>query len=238
MYTNYIFDLYGTLIDINTDEESQDFWYKLSLFYSFKGALYDAQELKESYRTLVKLNLDNLNNSKYPDFPLENVFYKLYTNKNIIPSDELITDTAHFFRISSIKYIKLYDNVIELLELLKKKGKKIYLLSNAQRIFTLYEMKLLGIEKYFDDILFSADYKMCKPDPKFYNTLINNHNLNIKNSIMIGNDPICDIEGASNVGLDSLYLHSNLSPEIKGKLKSTYSIMDIDITKISDLIIK
>lgn len=238
MYTNYIFDLYGTLIDINTDEESQDFWYKLSLFYSFKGALYDAQELKESYRTLVKLNLDNLNNSKYPDFPLENVFYKLYTNKNIIPSDELITDTAHFFRISSIKYIKLYDNVIELLELLKKKGKKIYLLSNAQRIFTLYEMKLLGIEKYFDDILFSADYKMCKPDPKFYNTLINNHNLNIKNSIMIGNDPICDIEGASNVGLDSLYLHSNLSPEIKGKLKITYSIMDIDITKISDLIIK
>ena len=238
MYTNYIFDLYGTLIDINTDEERQDFWYKLSLFYSFKGALYDAQELKESYRTLVKLNLDNLNNSKYPDFPLENVFYKLYTNKNIIPSDELITDTAYFFRISSIKYIKLYDNVIELLELLKKKGKKIYLLSNAQRIFTLYEMKLLGIEKYFDDILFSADYKMCKPDPKFYNTLINNHNLNIKNSIMIGNDPICDIEGASNVGLDSLYLHSNLSPEIKGKLKSTYSIMDIDITKISDLIIK
>ena len=238
MYTNYIFDLYGTLIDINTDEESQDFWYKLSLFYSFKGALYDAQELKESYRTLVKLNLDNLNNSKYPDFPLENVFYKLYTNKNIIPSDELITDTAHFFRISSIKYIKLYDNVIELLELLKKKGKKIYLLSNAQRIFTLYEMKLLGIEKYFDDILFSADYKMCKPDSKFYNALINKHNLNIKDSIMIGNDPICDIEGASTVGLDSLYLHSNLSPEIKGKLKSTYNIMEFDIAKIPDIIIK
>lgn len=238
MYTNYIFDLYGTLIDINTDEESMDFWYKLSLFYSFKGALYEAEELKEAYKNLVKLNLDNLHTSKYPDFPLENVFSKLYKNKNIILSKELITDTAHFFRISSIKYIKLYDTVIELLELLKKKGKKIYLLSNAQRIFTFYEMKLLGIEKYFDDILFSADYKMCKPDSKFYTTLINKHNLNIKNSIMIGNDPICDIEGASNVGLDSLYLHSNLSPEIKGKLKSTYNIMEFDIAKISELIIK
>ena len=54
MYTNYIFDLYGTLIDINTDEESTEFWYKLSLFYSFKGALYTAEELKESYITLVK----------------------------------------------------------------------------------------------------------------------------------------------------------------------------------------
>lgn len=141
MYTNYIFDLYGTLIDINTDEESTEFWYKLSLFYSFKGALYTAEELKESYITLVKSHLDNLTDTNYPDFPLENVFSKLYTNKNIIPSDELIIDTAHFFRTSSIKYIKLYDNVINLLELLKKKGKKIYLLSNAQRIFTLYEMR-------------------------------------------------------------------------------------------------
>ena len=236
MYTNYIFDLYGTLIDINTDEESTEFWYKLSLFYSFKGALYTAEELKESYITLVKSHLDNLTDTNYRNFPLEDVFSKLYTNKNIIPSDELIIDTAHFFRTSSIKYIKLYDNVINLLELLKKKGKKIYLLSNAQWIFTLYEMRLLGIEKYFDDILFSADYKVCKPDENFYTTLINKHNLNIKNSIMIGNDYICDIEGASNVGLDSLYLHSNLSPEIKGKLKSTYSIMEMDISKIYELI--
>lgn len=236
MYTNYIFDLYGTLIDINTDEENIEFWYKLSLFYSFKGAIYEAIELKNSYKTLVNLTLSTLNNTDYPDFPLESIFSKLYINKGVMPSNDLITDTAHLFRTLSIKYIKLYDNVIELLELLKKKGKKVYLLSNAQRIFTLYEMKLLGIEKYFDDILFSADYNVCKPDMKFYNTLINKHNLDIKDSIMIGNDYICDIEGASNVGLDSLYLHSNLSPEIKGNLKSTYSIMEFDITKIYELI--
>lgn len=42
-----------------------------------------------------------------------------------------------------------------MLEALKKKGKKIYLLSNAQRIFTEYEMHTLGIAKYFDDIFIS-----------------------------------------------------------------------------------
>ena len=36
MYSNYIFDLYGTLIDINTDESSNEFWYKLSLFNNLK----------------------------------------------------------------------------------------------------------------------------------------------------------------------------------------------------------
>lgn len=237
MYTNYIFDLYGTLIDINTDENSTEFWYKLSLFYSFKGAVYTAEELKTSYKALVNANLNNITDTKYPDFPLEEVFSKLYKNKNVIPSKELIIDTAHFFRTSSIKYIKLYDNVIDLLKLLKKKGKKIYLLSNAQRVFTLYEMKLLGIEEYFDDILFSADYKVCKPDKKFYNILINKHNLDMKNTIMIGNDYICDIEGASNAKLDSLYIHSNLSPDINGKLKSKYSIMKMDIPKVMELIV-
>lgn len=238
MYNNYIFDLYGTLIDINTDESNIELWYKLSLFYSFKGALYTSNELKDSYEKLVKANLSSITNTKYPDFPLENIFSKLYIDKGINPSNELITDTAHLFRILSIKYIKLYDGVIELLKLLQSKGKKIYLLSNAQRVFTLYEMRLLGIEQYFDDILFSADYKVCKPDKNFYEILINKHNLDIKSSIMIGNDYICDIEGASNVGLHSLYMHSNLSPEIKTALKSKYTIMNVDIEKISELIIK
>ena len=236
MYKNYIFDLYGTLVDINTDENDKELWYKLSLFYSFKGAKYSAIELRESYKSLLKLNFDCITNTDYPDFPLENIFGQLYIDKNISPSNELVYDTAHFFRTLSIKYIKLYDGVIDMLKLLKKKGKKIYLLSNAQRIFTLYEMKVLGIYDYFDDVLFSADYQICKPDSNFYNALINKHNLDIKDSIMIGNDYICDIDGAASVGLDSLYLHSNLSPEIKGELKSTYSTMTFDINKINEII--
>lgn len=236
MYSNYIFDLYGTLVDINTDESSNELWYKLSLFYSFKGALYTAEELQKSYINMIKAKLHIYTNTKYPDTPLEPIFSDLYKHKGINPSKDLITDTAHLFRTLSIKYIKLYDGVIELLELLKSKGKNIYLLSNAQSVFTFPEIKMLGIEKYFDDILFSADYEICKPDINFYNILIKKHNLDIKDSIMIGNDCICDIAGATNAGIDSLYIHSNLSPEIKVPLTSTYSIMNMDISKISQLI--
>ena len=238
MYKNYIFDLYGTLVDINTDENKVELWEKLSLFYSLKGARYEAEELKNTYLEKVKNEIELIKDSKYPDFPLEKVFYSLYEDKGITASDEIVEDTAQFFRVLSINYIKLYDGVIELLEKLKAKGKKIYLLSNAQRVFTLFEMRMLGIEKYFDDILFSADYKVCKPDSKFYKILLDKHKLDIKESIMIGNDYICDIEGANNVGLDSLYLHSNLSPEIKGQLKSTYSIMEIDISKVAGFTIE
>ena len=238
MYSNYIFDLYGTLVDINTDEDSTDFWYKLSLFYSYKGAKYSAKELKEMYIKKVNDFKATLKDTLYPDFPLEIIFKELYEDKDIIPSTDLVNDTAHLFRALSTKYVKLYDGAIELLELLKKKNKRIYLLSNAQRIFTLYEMRILGIEKYFDDIFFSADYKVCKPDSTFYNNLIEKYNIDVKKSIMICNDYIADILGSTNVGLDSLYLHSNLSPEIKGELTSTHTLMEIDLFEAAKLIIK
>lgn len=238
MYKNYIFDLYGTLVDINTDEESFEFWYKLSLFYSFKGAKYTPEDLKITYDSKVKKLQESFTNTIYPDFPLEKIFKELYEDKAVVPSDELIEDTAHVFRTLSIKYLKLYDGAIELLRCLKESGKKIYLLSNAQRIFTSYEMRVLDIEKYFDDIFFSSDYNICKPEKTFFDALLTKHNINVNESIMIGNDSICDIDGAKSVGLSSLYIHSNLSPEITGHVDSTYTLMDMNLRNVIKTIIK
>jgi len=54
MYDNYVFDLYGTLVDIHTEENDAKVWEKLSLFYGFHGALYAPQELQESYLALIQ----------------------------------------------------------------------------------------------------------------------------------------------------------------------------------------
>lgn len=56
-------------------------------------------------------------------------------------------------------------------------------------------------------------------------------------SIMIGNDYISDIGGAADFGIDSLYIHQSISPEIDGELRSTYKVMDGDVYKIKKLII-
>ena len=47
MYQNYIFDLYGTLIDMWTDEYMPTLWKQMAAFYSLKGAAYTAKELKD-----------------------------------------------------------------------------------------------------------------------------------------------------------------------------------------------
>ena len=237
MYTNYIFDLYGTLVDINTNENSKLLWDKLALFYSFNGAYYSGKELKATYIRKVKKAQISITMTKHADFPIENIFQELFEDKKIYASKDTIKAAAQMFRILSTKHLKLYDGVLELLDLLKEKKKKIYLLSNAQRIYTLYEMKILGIYEYFHGIYFSSDHYVCKPDGLFYHKLLKEFELDIKSSIMIGNDFVADIEGASKVGLDSLYIESNLSPEITRELNSRYNIMDGNVNKIAELII-
>ena len=42
---------------------------------------------------------------------------------------------------------------------------------------------------------------------------------------LIGNDCNTDIGGANRVGMDSLYLHTNISPEVTGEVPAKYVIM-------------
>ena len=53
--------------------------------------------------------------------------------------------------------------LFDLLDTLKAKGKKIFLLSNAQRSFTMNEMNMLGLTPYFDGIFISSDREVSKP---------------------------------------------------------------------------
>ena len=52
-YDNYIFDLYGTLVDIHTEENDPLVWKKLALFYGYYDADYSSEELKERYENII-----------------------------------------------------------------------------------------------------------------------------------------------------------------------------------------
>lgn len=235
-YKNYIFDLYGTLIDIHTEEWDKELWKKLSFFYGFYGAVYEPEELQESYLALVENEKNSYAHEAYPEIELEYVFQKLFEKKGVQADMELAVHAGQFFRILSMEYIKLYDGVKEMLDLLHKKGKKVYLLSNAQEIFTTYELRYLGLIPYFDDIFISSSCQCKKPDTKFYKMLLEKHQLAVEDCVMIGNDNTTDIAGAKELGMDSLYIHSNLSPELKDAPDSTYYMEEMDMKKLMEML--
>lgn len=238
MYQNYIFDLYGTLVDINTNEKKSYLWEKMAEFYGFYGAIYEPRELRSAYLKGCREAEKEITDVDYPEIKIEQVFYQLFSDKGVLVEPSFAIAAGQMFRIISTKYIQLYPGVIDLLQSLKEKQKKVYLLSNAQAIFTKYEMKYLGISKYFDGIVISSDEGCAKPDQRFYQCVLQRYQLNPKESIMIGNDPITDIKGSYDQGLDSLYIHSNISPKETGDLLSKFTIMDGNVKKVKELILK
>ena len=219
-YETILFDLYGTLVDIHTDEGMKSLWRKTAEFYKDMGAEYSAGELKEEYFRLVTLHEKEMSvgasdpHEAHPEIELSEVFRELYINRGVkeVP-DELIFETALVFRKASTTHIKLYAGVRELLQALRKAGKRVILLSNAQRIFTVPELKELGIYDRFDDIFISSDHGCKKPDKRFFMKPVHKYSLDPADCLMIGNDGVCDIKGAINSGMDAYYIHSALSPK-------------------------
>lgn len=242
MYDNYVFDLYGTLVDIWTEEEKTDLWKKFALFYGYHKALYTPMELHDRYHVLVEQGLKKKKaeesaryaHEAFPELQIEYIFKKLYTEKGVKPSKELVMHTAQFFRVLSTRKLKLYKGVHELLASIKASGKKVYLLSNAQRVFTEYELNTLDIMKYFDGVLISSDEGIRKPDSAFFNKLKERFGVDFSKSIMIGNDSTSDIAGAKAVGMDALYIRSNISPKNDPTPDCKYVFEEMDMNKIKE----
>lgn len=238
MYKNYVFDLYGTLVDIHTNENNINLWKKMQEFYAFYGAEYLPAELKKEFFGLCREEEGKLKEYDYPEIKIEYVFKRLFTEKGVEMDLKTCKIAGQFFRIYSTKYIKLYEGTIEILEYLKEKEKNIYLLSNAQQIFTEYEMKMLGIYDYFDGIVFSSDESCRKPSEMFYKVLFERYQLDKKESVMIGNDWISDMKGAKNFGINSVYLHTNISPQetVIENVQADFIIEDGDLRKLKKII--
>lgn len=213
-YTDLIFDLYGTLVDIHTDENAA-VWEKTALYFGYYGANYTAVELKNAFSKAMQQRHSQAGQDYecYPDIPCDGVFAKLFADKGITENAaQLGFQAAQVFRIASTEYIRLYDGVLDALATLRSKGYRLWLLSNAQRVFTAYELRHLGLEDQFDAIYISSDYGCRKPDCRFFRALLHEQGLDIAKCLMIGNDRETDITGAMNVGLDTLYMHTNITP--------------------------
>lgn len=214
MYANYIFDLYGTLADIRTDEKKAPLWKNMAKYMSLQGARYEAGELRKAYRRMIQ----ELRETPETEVDLASVILRLYTEKRVTPAPADIAHWALAFRALSLEYVRLFEGAEELLRELRRRRKSVYLLSNAQRLFTEPEMRSLGIYNLFDDVFLSSDIGYMKPSRSFYAALLEKHGLDPRSCVMVGNDWQADAWGAHDSGLASLYLRTPQSPREEGEL--------------------
>ena len=121
---------------------------------------------------------------------------------------------------------EIYDNWIrnipeiagmsELLDELREKGAKLYLLSNISNYFAEnYESvpKIVEIFSKFDGLVFSAPIKLTKPSREIFEHLLGKFNLRAEDCFFIDDSDI-NIDGAKAAGIDG-YLFDGDSERLK-----------------------
>ncbi len=228
-YENCVFDLYGTLIDIRTDENDSVFLQKTVDYLKRKGIEYEPEDFHDDFFMIVNRQMAE-SRFDYPEADVLKVFAEMTDGK--LNERELL-DFAWFFRQSSTKLLKLYDGVIDMLEMLRKEGKRIILLTNAQSSFTVPELDMFDLAGYFDDIFISSDYGVRKPSESFWNIMLRKTGIDPHKSVMIGNDYFADLSTAGKLGLDTIYIHQEISPELSD-FECTYKILDGNVRKLAE----
>lgn len=235
-----LFDLYGTLVDIHTDENQPSLWQRMAGFAASQGADYGAGALRKAYLAAVENEAARLRErdrgipGACPEVDLAPVFARLYRDKGLEADGALIAETALLFRRASTTHLRCYAGARELLDALRRNGSKVLLLSNAQSLFTRPELLELGLADAFDGVFLSSEAGVQKPDPRFFRLPLAKYSLNPSRCLMIGNDPVCDGLGAQAVGMPSWIIRSALSPR---GCRDGYDQDGMDLRKLQSLLL-
>lgn len=200
---NFVFDLYGTLIDIWTDESGIELWEGVATLIG--DVEENAEQVREEYLSLCNKAYRGGNH----ELDLSLVFEQMLARRGL--ESTLVPSLASEFRRLSMVHLGCFRGVKTMLGELKKKGAGVYLISNAQACFTYDELHTCGLYDLFDGILLSSEVQVKKPDKAIFEIGFEKFGISAENSIYVGNDMRDDILGATGVGMSTVYIQTRQS---------------------------
>jgi len=211
MKKGIFFDLYGTLINILTDEVDPWVYSTLSRYLSYRDVKIAPKELKKTYFEDIQSQLKQSNES-YPEVDVCKIFSNImhrYGNKTY--SKSAIVDTAVLFRSLTMRRFEVFQGVYEVLESLLKKF-ELSLISDAQWVFTEPEMAMLGLTPFFKFRILSSRFGFKKPDVRLFDIAMKKLMINPEESVYIGDNPQKDLVGAKKAGMKFILFRSEFKP--------------------------
>jgi putative hydrolase of the HAD superfamily len=220
-YQHYSFDLWLTLIKSNPEFKIQ----RTKIFHrDFNPSNKSIDEVARIFRQVdLMCNAVNENTGKNIDSDEMYLMVISLINDNRLNIKDI--DTGKLYKDMEtllFNYLPVpYSPVtIEVLDHLKNKsGGTFSLLSNTGFIKGLTLKKVLTelkIYQYFDFQLYSDEAGMSKPNPAFFELMLQNikrvnhpKQINLNNIIHVGDNPVTDVEGANAAGIKSMLINSN-----------------------------
>lgn len=195
-----LFDLYGTLINIETDESDPSLYETLSLYARYRGIAIDAPDLQREYRSRVDAALSE-KKTEFPEVDVTSVFMGIAQEYGGTRCDkQTAIDLAVLFRVLSIKRFGLYDGVPKVLSSLSRTY-RLAVVSDAQWVFTEREMEIANLSRFFPVTVLSSRYGRRKPDTRLFRSALEQTGAAAGHAVYIGNVATTDLLGAKRAGL-------------------------------------
>lgn len=210
MVKGIIFDLNGTLIDIFTDEWSDDVYRTTAGFLGYSGVFVSPEELRESY---FSLNREQRRRSveSFPEFDAVKIFHDIILRKISVTENEagkLAVAAAQVYRAASLRKLQLYPGVKEVLCQLKSRF-HLAAVSDGQSAWALPELRMAGLGEFFTQVTVSGDWGFRKPDRRMFTMALDELGLLPEETILVGNDMYRDIYGGNEAGMKTVFFRSN-----------------------------
>ena len=205
-----LFDLYGTLIDIETDESMEGIYRTIAHYLTYHGINLHRWEVRDRYYRIMKQQKEACGEA-YPEIDVEAIWNEFLMQEGIRSSlhrGQQAKVIAHIYRGVSRNRLQLYPDVKRVLDELQKKY-RLALISDAQSCYALPEIQAVGLENYFESIVISSLHGFRKPDARLFQQTLDDMKLEPAEVIWVGNNMFRDIYGAQALGIKSIFIDSN-----------------------------
>ena len=235
------FDCYQTLLDVQltkSDKDEQRGWEQ------FVNLLAQSQGIKICASKFVAL-LEKRKANFYSDKDKTTQHHNLcllasdVLEKDLqtpLPKNE-VSELIYEFRKVSRGHARLYPKVADTLAVLAEKY-TLSIASYTQGCFTQFELRELGIEKYFSYFIYSSDIVFKKESPEFYRWCLRLVKKEPRDCIMIGDNYHEDIIVPTSLGMNTIWIKNpaTLSKNPSSPAEVEYSLDLADFDKLPQAI--
>jgi len=138
-----------------------------------------------------------------------------------IADEQLSREMSHDYLDILPNKTNLFPYTTEILTYLKEKGYQMHLITNGFESVQFKKIHNANLASYFIEVITSEASNSLKPNKEIFEYALKKSNAKLAESIMIGDNESADIQGAINVGMDSVFVnHIHAIPTVP----ATYTI--------------
>ena len=210
-----LFDVNGTLIDIETDEGLEEIYRAIGHFLTYQGVSLHRWEVRDLYFQIMQQQRAE-STEMFAEWDAVEVWREFLHNKasdytRSLPQEkreQLPLFLAELHRGIARKRLRLYPQVQETLDQLCTLY-PMAVVTDAQSAYAIPELHAVGLLKYFTSIAVSGDYGYRKPDARLFQKALEALQIQPEQALFFGNDLYHDIFGAQQVGMKAIFVSYN-----------------------------